>query len=401
VSIPLDELRDVQVADVRKQGVVAATLTRTPQGVVFAYEPTYDGAAVATTLPRPSESLLTPAGALPAFFTGLLPEGRRLTWLRRAVKTSADDDLTLLLAVGSNLVGDVQVTPRGVPPDPSEALRVASWGDVRFGELMRDEFESNPDRSGLAGVQDKVSAAMISLPVRRQHESYILKLDPPEFGHLVMNEFTMLGAAQKAGIKNVAHADLVRDRDGLPGLLVRRFDRVPSGRLAVEDGCQVTNRYPADKYSLRTEDVCAALARLCDAPLVAARTLLQLVGFAYLSCNGDLHAKNLSIVELEPGRWRIAPAYDVPSSYPYGDHTMALSINGKRRDDIGRRDFLELGAALELPERATSGVLDALAASVDRWIDDLDAVPFGERVVRKWKRAVQYRRRRLAGRNGE
>jgi len=39
----------------------------------------------------------SPAGALPSYFSGLLPEGRRLGALRRAVKTSADDELSLLL----------------------------------------------------------------------------------------------------------------------------------------------------------------------------------------------------------------------------------------------------------------------------------------------------------------
>ena len=43
----------------------------------------------------------------------LLPEGRRLGALRRAVKTSADDELSLLLAVGADAIGDVQVVPSG------------------------------------------------------------------------------------------------------------------------------------------------------------------------------------------------------------------------------------------------------------------------------------------------
>jgi serine/threonine-protein kinase HipA len=397
VSLALGELRDVQVADVRKHGVIAATLTRTPQGVVFRYQPEYDGPAVATTLPVSEEPLLTPAGALPAFFTGLLPEGRRLSSLRRAVKTSADDELTLLLAVGSNLVGDVQVSPTGELPEPVESLRVSNWSEVRFSTLVGAEFEANPDRSGIAGVQDKVSAAMITLPVRRRHESYILKLDPPEFPNLVLNEHAMMRAARLARLHAVADTEIVHDRDGSPGLLVTRFDRTSRGSLAVEDGCQVLGRYPADKYSLTTESVCAALAAVCDAPLVAAQAFVRWVAFAYLACDGDLHAKNLSIVEVRPGVWRPAPAYDLPSSYPYGDHTMALSINGKRRDNIGRRDFVALGAALNVPERAVHRALDDVTASTDQWVDALTELPFDGLLVRKWQRAVNYRRRRLMG----
>jgi serine/threonine-protein kinase HipA len=40
----------------------------------------------------------------------------------------------------------------------------------------------------LAGVQDKASAAMISVPVGQSGKRYILKVDPPEFPHVVANE---------------------------------------------------------------------------------------------------------------------------------------------------------------------------------------------------------------------
>ena len=95
------------------------------QGNVFEYTPEYlanPGLGVATTLPSTDQPVVTPAGAVPAYFAGLLPEGRRLTALRSAIKTSVDDDLSLLLAVGADPVGDVQILPTGVAPhvpDPS------------------------------------------------------------------------------------------------------------------------------------------------------------------------------------------------------------------------------------------------------------------------------------------
>src|SRR5204863_1048190 len=98
----LEDFRQVSSADVYKRGVKAATLTRADAGVSFQYSAEYldlHGPPVATTLPLSDLPLRTPAGAVPAFFAGLLPEGRRLSSLRRAVKTSADDELSLLLAV--------------------------------------------------------------------------------------------------------------------------------------------------------------------------------------------------------------------------------------------------------------------------------------------------------------
>lgn len=78
--------------------------------------------AVATTLPVTTAAVATANGALPPFFAGLLPEGHRLTVLRTVAKTSLDDELTLLLAVGADVPGDVQVVPAGEKPAEPAAL---------------------------------------------------------------------------------------------------------------------------------------------------------------------------------------------------------------------------------------------------------------------------------------
>lgn len=404
---PPGELRSVERATVLKQGEPAGTLERRTDAVVFTYDEAYvaaGGAPVATTLPLTTDPVVTHApGALPPFFSGLLPEGRRLTALRSAAKTSADDELTLLLVVGGDAVGDVQVVPAGEEPIEIEPrVTVSDWGEVRFDELLAASV-GNPervDRVAIPGVQDKVSARMINVPVARANDRYLLKLDPPEFPHLVANEAFFLEAARRSGI-DAAEAEVVRDAAATPGLLVRRFDRVPSrdggvAMLAQEDACQVLSRYPADKYRVTTEEVVGALAGVCRARPVAALALIRQIAFAYLACNGDAHAKNFSVLRTGEGEWRVTPAYDLPTSYVCGDHTMALTLNGKSKEDIGRRDFITLGKAVGVRARAVESALDELVEHVELWIDDLAGLPFDEGVLQKLRRTIEYRRRRLA-----
>lgn len=399
----LTQLRGVERADVHKQGRLAATLTRTADGVRFDYLPTWvsdGGPPVATTLPVTPEPVLRPGGALPAYFAGLLPEGRRLGALRRQVKTSADDELSLLLAVGADAVGDVQVVPEGVlPAEVPARLEVREVTEVRFADLLA-ELGIHAERTALPGVQDKVSAAVLNLPVAQRGARFILKLDPPEFAHLVENEAFFLRAARLSGLR-VAPARVVHDLDGRPGLLVERFDRSPRGdgrppgSLAVEDACQVLGHPPGDKYLTGSERTLGALAAVCQAPLPAARTLLTQLVFAYLCANGDAHAKNFSVLQDRSGEWRPSPAYDLPSSQPYGDTTMALSIGGRTSGDFGGGDFVALGTALGLPHKATRKVLAAQCARVDAWLPLLDELPFDSGAVRKLRRVVTYRRGRL------
>jgi serine/threonine-protein kinase HipA len=294
-----------------------------------------------------------------------------------------------VLAAGEEAV---DVEPRIVGDD---------WGAVRFADLFAASVggRTNIDRVALPGVQEKVSARMINVPVARAGERFVLKLDPPEFPHLIANESFFLEAARQSGLE-AAEAEVVRDAEGAMGLLVLRFDRLTSadGRpesLAQEDGCQVLGRYPADKYRVNTEELIAGLSAVCRARPVAALTLIRQVAFAYLSCNGDAHAKNFSVRRLSGGEWRVTPAYDVPSSYPYGDTTMALTLNGRDRENIDRADFVALGEATGVRPRAVERALDELRERVDLWIDGIDELPFDGGVLRKLRRAVEYRRERL------
>ncbi len=359
----LEQLRAVDRADVYKAGRHAATLTRTPDGVEFRYLGDWldvGGAPVATSLPVRAEPYFRPGGALPSYFAGLLPEGRRLGALRRAVKTSADDELSLLLAVGADAIGDVQVVPAGVPPaEVPPRISIENIGQASFAGLLA-ELGIKAQRAALPGVQDKTSAAMINLPIARAGERYILKLNPVgEYPHLAENEAFFLDAARASDLA-VPASELVADRDGVRGLLIRRFDRTTlDGQLhalAVEDGCQAADRPPADKYLLGADRTFGALTAVCDAPTVAARELIRQLAFAYLTGNGDAHAKNFSIVQDAAGEWRVSPAYDVPCSYLYGDTTMALSIGRACRRRIpGRRLCRAGGAARRARPRRTSG----------------------------------------------
>lgn len=411
-----------RIADIYKAGALAARLERHDGGTRFSYLPAYlasGGPAVASSLPLTGAPVDSAAGAAPPYFTGLLPEGRRLNALRRSIKTSADDDLSLLIAAGGNPVGDVQIVGHGEVLDPDEhAVQLDPKLPVDFDKLLGDPDLIDP--VALAGVQDKLSAGMISLPVASAGRRFILKLNAPEFPHVVENELVMFRYAAKLRIP-LSRVRLIRDIAGRPGLLVERFDRVPvSGggpdgvrRLAVEDGAQVLKLYPADKYNVAYAQVCHALAGYCSAPLPALRNLAIQGAFAWLSGNGDLHAKNVSMVQQPHGEWTIAPVYDIPSTVVYGDKTLALTLNGKR-SGISRRHFLGWATDLGLTDRTAAQVLELALKASGPLITDLEAStafarlggperndgggpPFPDMVTRAWVKELKHRRRLLEG----
>lgn len=367
----------------------------------FAYREDYlaSGArAVATTLPLTDEPVRTVAGAVPSFFANLLPEGRRLTALRRAVKTSADDELSLLLAVGSDPVGDVQVLPQ---PEETAAVEPVSvegdFSDLDFADLLRSHGIGDP--SALAGVQDKVSGRMLTVPLAHAGRAHLLKFEAPEFPLVVENEAFFLQVAR--GVRHlVVRAEVVHDRHGRPGLLVTRFDRVAEGgllrRIAVEDGAQVLDVHPADKYTVSMERLASALADVCRSRPLALRAVLQQAILAWATGNGDLHAKNISV--LGDTDRHVAPIYDIPSTVPYGDSTFALPLAG-RRENLTARAFHTFAAEVGLPAAVVDSVIAEVLTAVTDLVDRIEqgAIGWDARRRQDLARTLRRRHRDLAG----
>jgi serine/threonine-protein kinase HipA len=115
-----------------------------------------------------------------------------------------------------------------------------------------------------------------------------------------------------------------------------------------------------------------------------------------LTGNGDAHAKNFSVLQNEAGEWQVSSAYDVPCSYVYGDTTMALSIGGRSGSNFGLKHFLALGDGLGVPARAVNRALADLVARVDRWLPEIDRLPFDRGQLDKLRRVIDNRRGRLS-----
>jgi serine/threonine-protein kinase HipA len=384
------DAKAVDIADVYKGDQLAGYLTRISEGVSFRYTHDYiSGAndAVASTLPVREAPYVTGAGAVPAFFAGLLPEGARLHAVVAAVKTSPDDELSLLLAVGEDTVGDIRVVPHGAKPTAGSRTLPAKPAETSFADLFAqsiDPLTTELDRA-LPGVQDKLSDAMVSFPLRGAQGPAILKLNPPAFPRIVENEAFCLGLARRAGL-TVPKFKVIEDRDGVSGLLVERFDRkVVNGtvkRIAQEDACQLLNRWPADKYRVSFNDVANRLLEVVSSREASIMDLVEQIAFSWIIGNGDMHAKNYSVQWLKEERLVVpTPVYDLVSTIPYPlDQHMALKLDG-RDANLRGRFLLGFASRFGVPESMVRRKLGELADRVAPHIGGASCIGYGGRVT--------------------
>jgi serine/threonine-protein kinase HipA len=320
----------------------------------------------------------------------------------RTLKTSEDDLFSLLTATGSDTVGDVSIAAVGeTPREHSPSADIAHLESASFAELLAQSLHEHglPKEATIAGVQPKLSAAMISFPLRSKQKgrSYILKLTPPEYPRLAENEAFFMRLAKRVGFDVAKHV-LVRDRNGMSGLLVERFDRVrladgQTRHLPQEDACQLLGRYPADKYRLTLSEVAAAL-EVCSAPLPEQLKLLRIQAFSYLIANGDMHAKNVSVQTLG-ARVCLTPLYDVLSTLPYGDRSLALAMEG-RDTHLKATHFIALGERLGVRAKAVQQMLSQLVTKLAPHAAELGEIGFDAKKTAHLERTMRERLSDLA-----
>jgi serine/threonine-protein kinase HipA len=358
----MNEDKDVQSLKIFKGDHFVGRLERTLNGCRLVFDDHYfsahQGRRFTYGIIIKDQTLEFSGVNLPTYFAGLLPEGLRLKALLSRLKTSEDDMFSLLVASGANPVGDIHFQNS---VDEKELKLPRRFSDLQE-KLKAGE---DPGNSALAGVQDKISADRISLPLsgKKRNKSYILKLESPKFPQGPQNEFLCLKIAKACGIQ-VNTAIIVKDEENIEGLLIERFDREWDKqakkwrRFHQEDACQFLDRYPADKYRLTVQEIAEGIGKLATTPEIEILQLLKISAFSYLIGNGDLHGKNISLIE-KNGITQFTPGYDILCTALYGDHKMALLMDGKNQN-WKRRLFVDFGKRYGVSTEATESMLNHL-----------------------------------------
>jgi len=218
----------------------------------------------------------------------------------------------------------------------------------------------------ISGMQPKLSmrlsADRLALETVEGGGEFILKPQSPKFESLPENEHLTMRLAQLAGIE-IPPCGLALLRDGSPAYIVRRYDRhIGSHRkLRQEDFCQLAG-LPSDKKDEGSGELCVRLLRkyIRTAPEVEIAKLYRRLVFAYLTGNGDLHLKNLSLIIGNNGEPRLSPAYDqLCTRLVIPDDQLTLSICGKR-DRLNRDTFLRFAEYSGLAADDASAILGEL-----------------------------------------
>ena len=170
--------------------------------------------------------------------------------------------------------------------------------------------------------------------------NYILKPQSPSYKSLPENEDLTMKLAELAGIATAEHS-LIRTSSGKLAYITKRFDRLKSRKVLVEDLCQLSELPSSGKYDSSMEKTGKTVSKYSSAPGFDVISFFEIALFSFVTGNADMHLKNFSIIKNEENQYRLSPAYDLLSTalaLPADKEQMALTLNGKK-NRINKKDF--------------------------------------------------------------
>jgi HipA-like protein len=328
---------------------------------------------------------------MPAFFENLLPEGWTESQLQATFKIAREDTVALLATTQkylsnltlrtsefdvSELVFDTLDHPLAeIAPIEHAVMRVRSdiAKDSNLQDIFRNLGKKGPMR--ISGIQPKLPINIVlekeneptlKIGVLRNSCSYILKYQSSLFPNLIENEWATMELARRVGLPTAAVRQVeFRGKTLFPGraLLIERYD-IPGNqelakhdsmlRLALQqDAASLLKLYRQDKYNTSAERVADVLMG-AGLPPEQMDLFLKHLLFSWMVGNGDLHAKNVSIIMwLGPGQLGATPTPQAVAYSPLYDlvntrilipgDRFAFPVNGKN-DRLKIRDFAEVAA---------------------------------------------------------
>ncbi len=365
---------------VRLHGEHVGAIQQRDRFTVFAFDPDYwerpDRCVLGLWFEDHPRERPKATNAVPAWFSGLLPEGPLRELIAREQGVSTYREMELLARIGADLPGAVTVVP-----DPEAGI------DADFTRVREERRGRRPlpapllHRASLAGMVMKYSMSMrggrMAAPAHDEDGDWILKTPDPTFPALPENEYTVMSLARWVGIE--VPETVLWERDSIDDLgdgawrsaettayAIRRFDRSPAGRIHIEDFAQVrgTSGTGDAKYRSTVETVAGIAYRGQDSDSL--REMVRRSVFNLLVGNGDAHLKNWSLIYDDGRRARLSPAYDLVCTGAYEGHVeLALPFGGATRlADVTRESFARLAGLLHVGD---AEVLDVVDETVERF----------------------------------
>lgn len=255
----------------------------------------------------------------------------------------------------------------------------------------------------LTGVQPKLSVELSKekkgknrLTIVGLWGNYILKPPFARFPEMPEVEDLTMHLAELAKIKTADHS-LVRLKSGELAYISKRFDRVKSEKLPLEDMAQLTETLTERKYSGSMEKVGKAILKYSDYSGNDVIRFFELTLFCFITGNADMHLKNFSLLTDSDNEITLSPAYDLLSTkilMSEDKEELALTLSGKK-NNLRKKDFDMFAEKLGVTQKTKEVIINKFFSSQQTFNKTIDASFLKDKTQTLYKELIEERLDRL------
>jgi serine/threonine-protein kinase HipA len=236
---------------------------------------------------------------------------------------------------------------------------------IHAADAIHNETETAQDLRFLLGEGSPLGGARPKSAVQLPGgELAIAKFSKPDdIRNIAAGEILALELARLSGINTAAH-QLVRVKNRSVAVITR-FDRKDTARIPFISAASLLALPPTETGSYA--HIAEAIRQLGDNVVPDLKELWRRLVFSLLASNYDDHLRNHGFLMTNPGRWALAPAYDL-NPVPEIDRaqTNKTSISEANEEpSIDEAMNASARFALKLPE--AKGILQDVLTTVTAW----------------------------------
>ena len=356
------------------------------KGYVFSYSSNYRGERFPML-----EELVNDGYALFPFFENLIPENRRRE--RLLLKDGILlNPLELLLEL-DNTHGNLDFVRLRDLDVPKEQSKIPSWKTVKgaildkntyvnlleYGvdipkEVLKAKAQSRELYSSLSGYQHKID---VNLDIKEKRV-YRVNKESGELAHyllkpyasdrrikhtpyLALNEHLFMTFAKNELKLDVPFTAVLIGTNRDFYFLTKRYDRYRGYKYNQYDFAQQLGIESEDKYDITMVSILKKFNSVV-AGRKSKENLFRFLVYASLIKHGDFHAKNIGLIEVDRGKWELAPLYDIISTYVYegkksDDFGIEFSDKNPKKKGFRYEEYLEMATLLEISETRCKSLL--------------------------------------------
>jgi serine/threonine-protein kinase HipA len=258
------------------------------------------------------------------------------------------------------------------------------------------------------GVQKKLSLhlskdSVMRLTIVDYPTGYILKPQTEEFTSLPEAEQLCMSLANVVGIQTVPHGLVKINTTDTYAYITKRIDRNikstkknPNVQMyAMEDFCQLSRRLTQDKYKGSYERCAKIIQEYSERPGLDLSELFLRIVFSFVTGNSDMHLKNFSLIEMNPGgrNFVLSKAYDllpVNVIMPEDEEQLALTLNGKKKN-IRKKDFFEFANNSEVSKKTAINLIERILSKEEIFYKMCDESLMPDRLKNDMKKLISER----------